>query len=148
MVTTPILVFPDWERTFHVHVDASAMALGAIYVQPRAWDLDQPIPFARKKLSESEKNYNTTEREGLSMVYALQKFRQHLLGKHFKMFTDHSAIKYLVNKTMLGGRIYRWLFLFQKFVFEVIVKPGKLNAVLQSTITNILFQYPCQSMFF
>jgi hypothetical protein len=22
MVTMPILVFPDWEKTFHVHVDA------------------------------------------------------------------------------------------------------------------------------
>jgi hypothetical protein len=30
MVTTPILVFPDWEKTFHVHVDASSIALGAI----------------------------------------------------------------------------------------------------------------------
>jgi hypothetical protein len=32
MVTTPILVFPDWEKTFHVHVDASTIALGAILV--------------------------------------------------------------------------------------------------------------------
>jgi hypothetical protein len=31
MVTTPILVFPDWEKTFHVHVDASSIALGAIW---------------------------------------------------------------------------------------------------------------------
>ena len=30
MVTTPILVFPYWEKTFHVHVDASVIALGAI----------------------------------------------------------------------------------------------------------------------
>jgi hypothetical protein len=30
MVTMPILVFPDWEKTFHVHVDALAIALGAI----------------------------------------------------------------------------------------------------------------------
>ena len=69
-----------------------------------------------------------TEREGLAMVYALQKFMNYLLGKHFKMFTDHSAMKYLVNKPVLGGRICRWLFLFQEFDFEVIVKPGKLNA--------------------
>jgi hypothetical protein len=62
------------------------------------------------------------------MVYALQKFRHYLLGKHFKMFIDHSSLKYLVNKTMLGGRIYRWLLLFQEFDFEEIVKPGKLNA--------------------
>jgi hypothetical protein len=64
--------------------------------------LDHLIAFPRRKLSDSEQNYNTTEREGLDMVYALQKFRQYLLGKHFKMFTDHSSLKYLVNKPMLG----------------------------------------------
>jgi hypothetical protein len=62
------------------------------------------------------------------MVYALQKFKHYLLGKHFKMFTDHFALKYLVNKPVLGGRIRRWLFLFQEFDFKVIVKPGKMNA--------------------
>jgi hypothetical protein len=39
-----------------------------------------------------------------------------------------STLKYLINKPMLGGRICRWLLLFQEFYFEVIVKPGKLNA--------------------
>jgi hypothetical protein len=43
------------------------------------------------------------------------------------MFTNHSSLKYLVNKPVLGGRICRWLLLFQEFNFEVIVKPGKLN---------------------
>jgi hypothetical protein len=128
MVTVPILVFPNLEKTFHVHVDASAVALGSILVQPRVGDLDHLIAFAGRKLSESKKNYNTTEREGLAMVYALQKFRHYLLGKHFKMFTDHSALKYLVNKLVLEGIICRWLLLFQEFGFEVIVKSGKLNA--------------------
>ena len=61
------------------------------------------------------------------MVYALQKFRHYLLGGHFKMFTDHSALKYLVNKPVLGGEICWWLLLFQEFDFEVIVKLGQLN---------------------
>ena len=43
------------------------------------------------------------------------------------MFTDHSALKYLVNKPILGGRICRWLILFQEYDFEIIVKPGRLN---------------------
>jgi hypothetical protein len=43
------------------------------------------------------------------------------------MFTNHSSLKYLVNKPVLGERICRWLLLFQEFDFEVIVKPGKLN---------------------
>jgi hypothetical protein len=103
MVTTPILVFLDWEKTFHVHVDASAITLGAILAQPGARELGHPISFSSRKLLESEHNYNTTEREGLEMVYALQKFRHYLLGKHFKLFTYRSALKYLVKKPVLGG---------------------------------------------
>ena len=62
------------------------------------------------------------------MVYALQKFRHYLLGSHFKMFIDHSNLKYLVNKPVLGGTICRCLLLFQEYDFEIIVKPGRLNA--------------------
>jgi hypothetical protein len=112
MVTTPILSFPDWTKEFHVHVDASSIALGEVLAQPGEGDIDHPIHFASRKLSESEQNYNTTKMEGLAMVYALQKFRHYLLGQHFKMFTDHSALKYLVNKLVFGGRIYIWLLLF------------------------------------
>jgi hypothetical protein len=59
------------------------------------------------------------------MIYALHKFRHYLLGSHFKLFTDHSALKYLVNKPVLEGIICRWLLLFQEFSFEVIIKPGR-----------------------
>jgi hypothetical protein len=110
-----------------VHIDASVIMLGAILAQPGEGNLDHPVYFSSRKLSQAEHNYTTTEREGLEMVYALQKFRHYLLGGHFKFFTDHSALKYLVNKPVLEGIICRWLLLFQEFSFEVIVKPGKLN---------------------
>ena len=70
----------------------------------------------------------TTDMEGLAMVYVLQKFRNYLLGGHFNMFIDHSALKYLVNNPVLGEGIFRWLLLFQEFDFEIIAKPGCLNA--------------------
>ena len=63
-----------------------------------------PIAFASRKLSKDGKNYSMTERKGLFIVYALQKFRHYLLGGHFRMYTDHSALKYLVNNPVLGGR--------------------------------------------
>ena len=110
-----------------MHVDASSIALGVILAQPDEGGIDHPIAFASRKLSSAERNYTTTEREGLAMVYALQKFRHYLLGSHFKMFTAHSALKYLVNKPVLGGKICRWLILFQEYEFEVIVKPRRLN---------------------
>jgi hypothetical protein len=127
MVTTPILVFPYWSKEFHVHVDASSIALGFVLAQPGAGDIDHPLAFARRKLSTAEINYTTTEREGLAMVYVLQKFHYYLLGGRFKMFIDHSALKYLVKKPILGGRICIWLPLFQEYDFEIVVKPGRMN---------------------
>ena len=103
MVTTPILVFPNWKKEFHVHVDASCFALRAVLTQAGEGESNHPIVFASRKLSKAEKSYSTTKCEGLAMVYVLQKFRHYLLGGHIKMYTDHSALKYLVNKPMLGG---------------------------------------------
>ena len=123
----PYLSFPDWNKEFHVHVDASSIALGIVLAQLGEGNIDHPISFASRKLSTAENNYTTTEREGLAMVYALQKFQHYLLGSNFKMFTDHSALNYLVNNPVLGGRICRWLILFQEYEFEIIVKPGRLN---------------------
>jgi hypothetical protein len=98
-------------------VDASLIALDTILSQPREGELDHPISFASRKFSSAENNYMTKEREGLEMVYALQKFRHYLLGSHFKMYTYHFALIYLVNKPMLGGGeggagIHKWLLLF------------------------------------
>jgi hypothetical protein len=127
MVTAPILVFLDWSKEFHVHVDASYISLGAVLAQLGVGDIDHPLSFASRKLSTTDINYTTTEREGLAMVYALHKFLHYLLGGHFKMFTDHSALKYLVNKPVLGGIICRWLLLFQEYDFEIVVRPGRMN---------------------
>jgi hypothetical protein len=127
MVTVPILVFPDWSKEFHVHVDASSITLGEVLAQSRAGDIGHPLSFASRKLSTAEINYTTIEREGLAMVYVLQKFHHYLLGGHFKMFIDHFALKYPVNKLVLGGRICRWILLFQEYNFEIVVKPGRMN---------------------
>ena len=91
-------------------------------------DLDLHISFVTQKLSFIEKNYRTIEREGLAMVYTLQKLWHYLLGGHFKMFFDHSKLKYIVNKPVVGGNIWRWLPLFQEFDFEIIVNLVRLNA--------------------
>jgi hypothetical protein len=124
MVTAPILVFPDWSKEFHVYVDASSIALGTMLAQPGVVDIEHLLAFSRRKLSTTEINYTTIEREGITMVYALQKFQHYLLGGHFRMFTDHSALKYLVKKPVLGGIICRWLLLFQEYDFEIVVKLG------------------------
>ena len=54
MASMPILFFPYWNKEFHVHVDASSVALGVVLVQPGEGNLDHPIAYANRKLSFTE----------------------------------------------------------------------------------------------
>ena len=105
LVTAPILRSPNWAEIFHVHIDASAFAIGCILTQPGEKNMDFPISYASRQLNSAEKNYTTTEREGLSMIYAVKKFRHYLLANKFVFFVDHQALMYLVNKPCATGRI-------------------------------------------
>jgi hypothetical protein len=58
MVTTTILVFPDWKFPFHVHVDASSIALEVVLAQRRGV-LDYIISISSRKLSLAERDYTT-----------------------------------------------------------------------------------------
>lgn len=70
-------------------MDASNFAVGATLAQVGDHGLDHPIYFASRLLSKAEKNYSTTEREALKMVYAVQKFRHYLLATPFTFYVDH-----------------------------------------------------------
>lgn len=67
MVHAPTLMFPNWNKEFHVHVDVSCIALRVVLSQPSEEEIDHPITFVSRKLSKAEKNYTTIEREGLEM---------------------------------------------------------------------------------
>ena len=121
LVEAPILQFLDWSVTFHVHIDASGIAIDVILTQPRDDGMDYPIVYSSINLNKDERNYSTTEREALGMVFTLQKYRHYLLANPFVFYTDHQTLKYLVNKPLHHGRIFRWLLLFQEFEFKVIV---------------------------
>lgn len=79
LASAPILFHPNWDKHFHVHIDASSIALGGFLAQPGETLVDHPVYFASRKLSTTERNYTTTEQEALSMVYSLQNFRHYLL---------------------------------------------------------------------
>lgn len=121
LVSAPILAYPNWVNKFHVQVDASNFAIGAILTQPGSSRLDHPIYFASRLLSKAERNYSTTEREALGMVYAVQKFHHYLLATPFTFFVYHQALMYLVNKPVIQGRVSQWLILLQEFTFNVVV---------------------------
>ena len=89
IVEAPILRFSNWLIKFHVHIDASGLAIGAILTQPGDDGMDYPIVYSSRKLNKAERKYSTTERQALGMVFALQKYRYYLLDNPFVFYTDH-----------------------------------------------------------
>ena len=126
--TALVLIPPDWNKPFEVHVDASNFAIGSVLSQKNDEGHDRPIYFSSRQLSAAEKNYLVTEREGLGLVSFVQKYRHYLLGYKFTFHIDHDALKYMVNKPQLSGQIARWVLLLQEFDFNVDVRPGKKHA--------------------
>ena len=55
-----------------------------------------------------------TEKEFLAVVHAINKFRHYITGYDFSVHTDHSAIKFLMNKPITSGRITRWILFFTR----------------------------------
>ena len=120
----PVVQPPDWAKSFHVFVDASDIAIGSVLMQLTEPKWYRPVYYASRKLSKAERNYSTTEREALGMLYNVTKYRHYLLGMKFSFHVDHSALLYLVSKASLTGKIARWTLLLQEFEFDIFHRPG------------------------
>lgn len=59
LASASILTHPDWDKQFHVHIDALSIALGVVLAQLGETSIDHPVYFASRKLSTVERNYTT-----------------------------------------------------------------------------------------
>lgn len=87
------------------------------------------IYYASRVLNDAQVNYTTIQKEMLEVVFAFDKFRAYLLGTKVVVFTDHSAIKYLLAKKDIKLRLIRWILLLSEFDLEVKDKKGSENLV-------------------
>ena len=87
------------------------------------------VYYASKTLNGAQRNYTTTEKELLAVVYALDKFRAYLVGSDIIIFTDHSALKYLLPKQDVKARLIRWVLLLLEFNLQIKDKKGVENVV-------------------
>ena len=128
LTTAPIVRAPNWQLPFKVMCDASDLAVRAVLRQ-RAEGKPYVVYYASKTLNEAQRNYTTTEKELLVVVYALDKFRAYLIGSDIIIFTDHSALKYLLTKQNSKVRLIRWVLLLQEFNLQIQDKKGVENVV-------------------
>lgn len=86
-----------------------------------------PIAYASRALNKAEQNYSTTEKELLSIVWAVKNLCPYLLGRKFKMYTDHQPLTWLFNVKDPGSRLMRWRLKLAEYNYEVVYKTGVNN---------------------
>nr|GEX56560.1 reverse transcriptase domain-containing protein [Tanacetum cinerariifolium] len=121
-----ILVVPDWNLPFKLMCDASDFVIGAVLGQRKTKHF-QPIHYASKTMTEAQIHYTTKKKEMLAVVYAFEKFRPYLVLSKSIVYTDHSALKYLLSKQEAKPRLFRWVLLLQEFDITIRDKKGLEN---------------------
>ena len=124
LTDTPVLAYPklDQDSTeFQVQTDASNIGIGVVLEQD-----GHAIAYASRSLTSPERHYSVIQKECLAIVYSLKQFRHYLLGRHFKIVTDHRPLQWLSAQKM-EGMLCRWALSMQEYDFKIIYREGSLN---------------------
>lgn len=128
LVTAPVLACPDFSREFVVQCDGSNFGIGAVLTQDFE-DGEKVIAYISRSLTRQERNFTTTEKECLAVLWAIEKFRPYVEGSHFTVITDHYSLVWLNNLKNPTGRLARWAVRLQQYDYTIVHRKGKEHVV-------------------
>ncbi|KYO38188.1 hypothetical protein Y1Q_0007296 [Alligator mississippiensis] len=123
-----IIHTPDFRKPFILQTDTSETAVGAVLTQEEEGS-ERPVTYASRKLLPAEKRYATIDHECLAIQWAVDHFRYYLMGREFKLITDHAPLKWLSTAKTDNARITQWALALQPYKFYIIHWPRKTNTV-------------------
>ena len=127
LTSATVLAFPQFDREFLLETDASGLGFGAVLAQKQDDGLVRPIAYASCTLQPHQKNYSSTEMEAAAVVWAVKHFRHYLYGHTCQVFTDHSALRSLMDTPHPSGKLARWGLALQEVDLHINYRPGRVN---------------------
>jgi hypothetical protein len=120
----PVLVLPDFQKTFQVKCDARGFAIGVVLSQE-----DMLIKYFSEKLNEVKLKYSTYDKEFYAIIQALKKWRHYLIPKEFVLYSDNHALQFVTQQEKLNQRYVKWVEYMQNFAFVIKHISGTANKV-------------------
>ncbi len=124
LATAPVVAHPDFNKPFILYTDVSGEGVGAVLHQKGENERERISACASRTYNEHEKKYPITEQECLAVIWGVEKFRQFLSVKPFKIITDHMALETIRTVDLPFGRRARWLCKLQQYDFTIEHKKG------------------------
>lgn len=113
----PVLRIFDPKMSLVIQTDALKDGLGCVLMQD-----DQPIAFASRSLTVSEKKWAQIEKELLAIVFACEKFHHFIYGRSVLIQSDHKPLEELVKKEIdeVTARLQRMFLILLKYPGTII----------------------------
>jgi hypothetical protein len=124
MCKAPVLTTPDFTKTFIVECDASGNGIGVVLMQE-----GRPLAFESRPLKGRDLHKPIYEKEMMEILHALKKWCPYLIGRHFKVKTDHDSLKYFLEQRLSLEEQQKWVTKILGYDFEIVYKKGKQNVV-------------------
>ena len=117
-----VLHYFDVSKEVTIAYDSSDIGLGAVLTQ-----VGQPVAYASRALTQTERNYAQIGKECLAIVFAAERFEHYILGKDtVEVLSDHKPLMTIFSKPILTSskRLQRIRLQLQKYPLKVLYKPG------------------------
>ena len=124
LCTAPLLESPDMSKPFSKTTDTSGYAVGGILSQGKIGS-DLPVANTSRVLRGPELKYDTYEKQALAVIHAVRAFRPYVFG--ITIVTDHQPLIWFKTAD-INTRVQKWRFKLSEYDYEIIYKPGKMNA--------------------
>jgi hypothetical protein len=97
LIEAPLLVLPEFKKTFEVECDAGGNGIGGVLMQDA-----RPIAYFSEKLGGGQLNYYVYDKELYALVRVLETWQHYLWPREFVIHSDHEALKYLKGQAKLN----------------------------------------------
>ncbi|XP_058008301.1 uncharacterized protein LOC110662402 [Hevea brasiliensis] len=123
----PLLILPNFDKTFESECDASGVGMGSVLMQEK-----HLITYFSEKLHGTALNYSTYDKELYALVRALETWQHYLWPKEFVIHCDLESLKYIKSQHKFSRRHTKWVEFIESFPYVVKYKQGKENVVVDA----------------
>jgi transposase InsO family protein len=147
-ILTSDLLLTHYDPTLEIIVsaDASEKGIGAVISHKFSDGKIKAIAHASSALSPAEKNYSQIEKEGLALIFAVEKFHKMIYGRKFILQTDHKPLLAIFGnkkgiKQCSANRLLRWSLILLGYDFSIeyvnTVEFGQADALSRLIAKNV-----------